>query len=144
MNKNGENKVKSDKDKGQEKDAIVVDVGIELDNEIDPKIAKNCLDKLFCIADKFGSLLHDEKLTIGEALFIIYLLEKGALSTISNEGMGIMGMDKTFSNEGSEVSKFNGSDENDESDQIADILMQDNETKIDIIANIMLRNMSKR
>ena len=94
---------------------VTVDIGLSLEDEIDPKDAAEYLEKLFIIGDKFGELLHNEKLTVGEALFIIYLLEKGALSTM---------------------------DINDP-DDISHILLEDNKTKIDMIANMIIENKIK-
>lgn len=91
---------------------VVVDIDINIEDDIDPKKATKYLEKLFILGDKFGELLHKEGLTIGEALFIIYILEKGALDTM----------------------------EIDDPDDIYHALIDDNKSRIDMIANIIIKH----
>lgn len=91
---------------------VIVDIGLNLEDGIDPSKVSEYLEKLFRIGDRFGDLLHDEKLTIGEALFVIYILEKGALSTMNIE----------------------------DPDDMSHILLEGNKTKMDIIANMIVKN----
>ena len=91
---------------------VIVNIGLSLDGGIDPSKAAEYLEKLFKIGDRFGDLLHNEKLTVGEALFVIYMLEKGALSTMNI----------------------------DEPSDMSHLLLEDNKTKIDIIANMIVKN----
>jgi len=88
---------------------VTVDIGLSLE---DPSNATKCLEKLFIVGEKFGELLHNEKLTVGEALFVIYMLEKGALSTM-NVG---------------------------DPEDISHLLLEDNKAKIDMIANMIVKN----
>lgn len=91
---------------------MVVDVDISLEEGIDPSKTTEYLEKLFKIGARFGELLHSEKLTVGEALFVIYMLEKGALSTM------------------------NASDPED----ISHLLLEDNKAKMNMVANMIVKN----
>lgn len=95
---------------------VTVDIGLHIEDGIDPKEATEYLEKLFIIGDRLGELLHNEKLTIGEAFFVIYLLEKGALST----------MDISIP------------------DDTTHMLLEDNKAKMDIIANTIIKNKIKK
>ena len=97
---------------GENVEHVTVNIGLNLEDGIDPSKVTEYLEKLFRIGDKFGELLHNEKLTIGEALFVIYMLEKGALSTM------------------------NVSD----SEDISHLLLEGNKTNMDIIANMIIKN----
>ena len=90
---------------------VTVDIGLSIEEGIDPKKVTEYLQKLFVIGDKFGELLHKEVLTIGEALFVIYMLEKGALSVIEIDGP----------------------------DDIYHVLSADNKSRIDMIASMIIR-----
>lgn len=103
--KNGENN-------GENVEHVIVDIGLSLEDEIDPSKATEYLEKLFRVGAKFGELLHSEKLTIGEALFVIYMLEKGALSTTSANDPG----------------------------DIYHLLLEDNKAKMNMMANIIVKN----
>lgn len=105
------NNEKNDKN---EKDVkhVTVDIGLHLEDGIDPKKAEEYLETLFIIGDRFGELLHNEKLTVGEVLFVIYMLEKGALSTMNV----------------------------DEPADISHLLLEDNKIKMDMIANMLIKN----
>lgn len=70
---------------GKHIESVIVDIGLNLEEGIDPKKATEYLKKLFIVGEKFGDLLHNEKLTIGEALFVVYILEKGLLGTMEND-----------------------------------------------------------
>ena len=91
---------------------VVVDIGLSLEEGIDPKRATEYLKKLFIVGERFGALLHNEKLTVGEVLFVIYMLEKGALSIMNLNEPG----------------------------DISHLLLEDNKTKMDMIANLIIKN----
>lgn len=91
---------------------VTVDIGLHLEEGIDPKKAEEYLETLFIIGDRFGELLHNEKLTVGEVLFVIYMLEKGALSTMNVDEPG----------------------------DISHLLLEDNKIKMDMIANMLIKN----
>lgn len=88
---------------------------MDLEDDIDPVKANEYIGKLFEVGDRFGELLHNEKLTIGEALFIIYILEKGALSTMNI----------------------------DDPDDISQLLLVDNKARMNMIANAIIKNKIK-
>ncbi len=91
---------------------VTVDIGLSLEDGTDPSDVAKCLEKLFAVGEKFGELLHNERLTVGEALFVIYMLEKGALSTM-NVG---------------------------DPEDISHLLLKDNKVKMDMIANMVVKN----
>ena len=102
---NGENN-------GKNVEHMIIDVDISLEEGMDPSKTTEYLEKLFKLGAKFGELLHSEKLTVGEALFVIYMLEKGALSTM------------------------NVSDTED----ISHLLLEDNKVKMNMMANMIVKN----
>jgi hypothetical protein len=69
---------------GKNTEPVIVDIDLSLEDGIDPKKATEYLEKLFMVGERFGDLLHNEKLTIGETLFVIYILEKSLLSTMGH------------------------------------------------------------
>lgn len=91
---------------------MIVDVDINLEEGVDPSKVTEYLEKLFRVGAKFGELLHNEKLTVGEALFVIYMLEKGALSTNNVDDPGDM----------------------------YHLLWEDNKAKINMMANMIIKN----
>lgn len=95
---------------------VTIDISLSIEDGIDPKRATEYLGKLFAIGDKFGELLHKEGLTLGEALFVIYILEKGALSVI----------------------------EIDDPDDIYHLLSADNKSRIDMMASMIIRHNVKK
>ena len=97
---------------GENVEPVIVDIGLCLEEGIDQKKATEYIEKLFRIWDRFGDLLHNEKLTVGETLFVIYILEKGALSTMNV---------------------------NDPED-ISYLLLDDNKLKMDMIVNMIIKN----
>jgi hypothetical protein len=102
---NGENN-------GENVEHMIVDVDISLEEGIDPLKATEYLENLFKMGAKFGELLHSEKLTIGEALFVIYMLEKGALSTANANDPG----------------------------DIYHLLLEDNKAKMNMMANMIVKH----
>lgn len=74
---------------GKHIEPVIIDIGLNLEEGIDPKKATEYLEKLFILGEKFGDLLYNEKLTIGETLFVVYILEKGVLSTMSQNDNAI-------------------------------------------------------
>ena len=107
---------KTEKAGNKEENVVHVNIGIGLEEGIDQKKTSEYLEKLFVIGDKFGGLLHKERLTIGEALFVIYMLEKGALSVIEIE----------------------------DPDDIYHVLSADNKSRIDMIASMIIRHNSEK
>jgi hypothetical protein len=103
----------NDNERNTEK--VPVDIHLILDDDIDFAKANEYLAILFEIGDRFGELLHDERLTIGEALFVIYMVEKGALGTM---------------------------DINDP-DDISHMLIADNENRMNLVANFIIKNKTK-
>ena len=91
---------------------MIIDINLDIEDGIDPKNVTEYLNKLFVIGDKLGELLHKEGLTIGEALFVIYMLEKGALSVIDI----------------------------DDPDDIYHVLSVNNKSRIDMIADMIIRH----
>lgn len=92
-------------------DYISVKLKLNLDPDIDKEKVTKYLEKVFRIANKFGIMLHKEQLTIGEALFIAYILENGALSTINTKD-----------------------------DKIYETLVEGNDTRLNVIANMIIKN----
>lgn len=100
------------KNNGKNAERMIVDIDISLEEGMDPSKATEYLEKLFKLGAKFGELLHSEKLTIGEALFVIYMLEKGALSTTNI----------------------------DDPDDIYHLLLEDNNAKMNMMANMIIKH----
>lgn len=97
-------------DNGKNIEEVIID--INLDDDTDISKATEYFEKLFIIGEKFGELLYNEKLTIGEVLFVIYMLEKGVLSS------------ENFIDSG----------------DIYYSLLEDNKAKTDMIANMIIKN----
>lgn len=100
------------KNNGKSAEHMTIDIDISLEEGMDPSKATEYLEKLFKLGAKFGELLHSEKLTIGEALFVIYMLEKGTLSTTNVN----------------------------DPDDIYNLLLEDNRAKMNMMANIIIKN----
>lgn len=97
---------------GENVERMIVDIDIGLEEGMDPSKATEYLEKLFKLGAKFGELLHSEKLTIGGALFVIYMLEKGALSTTNSDDPG----------------------------DIYNLLLEDNKAKMNMMANMIIKH----